>query len=396
MMPRRSLLRSVLLGLLGLSLLAAVVFVMRSTGPLAPVPVTVTTVSEATLSPSLFGIGVVEAQRSYLIGPTGAGRVLRVLVDVGDRVAAGQLLAEMDPIDLDERLRALDASLLRAGSAIAAAQAQEADLQARSELSAANQRRYADLERQGFISTGAMDSKRQELVSAEAGLRSAGANLAASRHDRERLQAERAALQQQRGNTRLLATRDSIVLSREAEPGSTVVAGQPVLRLIDPGSLRIKTRFDQGRSSALAAGLPAAVILRSDADRSLAGSVARVEMQGDSVTEERMAQIAIDSPPKGMAVGELAEVTVSLPATAPALVLPNAAIRRVGGRLGVWRLQGGELQFAELRLGQTSQDGRVQVLEGLASGDQIVVYSAKTLDADSRFSVRSSLVVERP
>jgi HlyD family secretion protein len=396
MMPRRALIRSIALALLGLSLLAAVVFVMRSTGPLAPVPVTVATVTEETLTPSLFGIGVVEAQRSYLIGPTGAARVLRVLVDVGDRVQPGQLLAEMDPIDLDERLRALDASLLRAGSAIAAAQAQEADAQARRGLAAANQRRYADLERQGFISSGAMDGKRQELVSADAGLRSAQANLAAARHDRERLQAERAALLQQRDNTRLLATRSSIVLSREAEPGSTVVAGQAVLRLIDPASLWIKARFDQARSGALAAGLPAAIVLRSMKEPPLSGSVARVDMQGDSVTEERMAQIAVDGLPAGVSVGELAEVTVSLPATAPALVVPNAAIRRVDGRLGVWRLHDGKLQFVELRLGQSSPHGQVQVLDGLASGDQIVVYSAQTLDAGSRITVRASLVAQQP
>jgi len=395
-MPRRALLRTTVLSLLGLLLVAAVVFILRSTGPLAPVPVTVATVSEDALAPSLFGIGVVEAQRSYLIGPTGASRVLRVLVDVGDRVETGQLLAEMDPVDLGERLRALDASLLRAVSMIAAAQAQETDAQARRGLSATNQRRYADLERQGFISAGAMDGKRQEFTSAEAGLRSSQANLAAAQHDRERLLAERAALVQQRGSTRLLATQRGIVSSREAEPGSTVVAGQAVLRLIDPDSLWLKARFDQGRSGGLAAGLPAAVVLRSKVDRSLSGKVARVEMQGDSVTEERMALIAIDALPAGTVVGELAEVTVTLPAAAPALVLPNAAVRRVDGRLGVWRLHDGALQFVELRLGQTSQDGRVQILDGLAAGDQVVVYSAKTLVAGSRIAVRKSLVAQTP
>ncbi|MCZ4314218.1 efflux RND transporter periplasmic adaptor subunit [Comamonadaceae bacterium G21597-S1] len=396
MMQRRSLLRSVSLGLLGVSLLAAIVFVMRSTGPLAPVPVTVATVSEATLSPTLFGIGVVEAQRSYLIGPTGAARVLRVRVDVGDQVEPGQLLAELDPIDLDERLRAIDASLRRAGSTIAAVQAQQADSQARRELAAANLRRYGDLERQGFISSGAMDGKRQELASAEAGVRSAQANLAAARHDRERLQAERAGLLQQRDNTRLLATQGGIVLSREAEPGSTVVAGQAVLRVIDPASLWIRARFDQARSGALAADLAATVVLRSKEEQPLTGRVARVEMQGDSVTEERMAQITVDALPVGTAVGELAEVSVSLPAMPSALVVPNAAIRRVDGRLGAWRLQDDSLQFVELRLGQSSLDGRIQVLDGLASGDQVVVYSAKTLDAGSRIAIRPSLVAQKP
>ena len=276
-------------------------------------------------------------------------------------------------------------------------QAQQADTQARRELAAANLRRYGDLEHQGFISSGAMDGKRQELASADAVVRSAQANLAAAQHDRERLQAERAGLLQQRDNTRLLATQAGIVLSRETEPGSTVVAGQAVLRVIDPASLWIRARFDQARSGALAAGLAATIVLRSKQEQALTGRVARVEMQGDSVTEERMAQIAVDALPAGTSVGELAEVTVSLPATPPTLVVPNAAIRRVDGRLGVWQLQDDDsLQFVELRLGQSSLDGRVQVLGGLTSGDQIVVYSAKTLDAGSRIAIRPSLVAQTP
>ena len=74
-------------------------------------------------------------------------------------------------------------------------------------------------------------------------------------------------------------------MSREAEPGSTVVAGQAVLRVIDPASLWIRARFDQARSGALAADLATTVVLRSKEQQSLTGRVARVEMQGDSVTE---------------------------------------------------------------------------------------------------------------
>ena len=88
---------------------------------------TVIEVTEGRLTPALFGIGTVEARRSYLIGPTTAGRVRKVAVDVGDTVKAGQLLAEMDPVDLDERLAALDASIARAGSAAAAVEAQRKD-----------------------------------------------------------------------------------------------------------------------------------------------------------------------------------------------------------------------------------------------------------------------------
>lgn len=383
--------RLLVLGLLGLLLLAALIFIVRRSGPFAPVRVTVVTAAETSISPGLYGIGTVEARRSYLIGPTSAGRVLRVLVDAGDRVKAGQLLAEMDPVDLQQRLDALDATQARAASASEAAQAQVADAQARRALAQANARRYQELGEKNFVSPGVVEARQQELLSAEAQLRAAQANQAAAAQDLSRLRAERAALEQQRRNTRLLATHEGVVLARDAEPGSTVVAGQAVLRLIDPTSLWLRARFDQGRSAGLAPGLPAEVVLRSQPQQPLAGQVSRVELQGDSVTEERIAQISLARLPASLAVGELAEVTLRLPPAPRSLVLPNAAIRRFEGRSGVWVLDDGHLRFAELRLGERSLDGQVRVLDGLQPGAQVLVHSEKDIDARSRIQVVAAL-----
>jgi len=87
----------------GLALLAVIVFFAFRIGPLAPVKITLVQVQKKSLSPTIFGIGGVEAQQSWLLGPLAAGRVLRIYVQVGQYVKAGQLLAEMDPLDLDER-----------------------------------------------------------------------------------------------------------------------------------------------------------------------------------------------------------------------------------------------------------------------------------------------------
>ncbi len=383
--------RLLVLGIMGLLLLAALVFSVSRSGPLAPVLVTVVTAAEASITPALYGIGTVEARRSYLIGPTSAGRVLSVLVDAGDRVKAGQLLAEMDPVDLQQRVEALEASQARAASVSEAAQAQLADAQARRALAQSNARRYQELGQKNFVSPGVVEARQQELLSAEAQVRAAQANLAAAAQDLTRLQAERAALQQQRRNTRLLATQDGVVLSRDAEPGSTVVAGQAVLKLIDPASLWVKARFDQGRSAGLAPGLAAEIVLRSRPYSLLAGQVNRVELQGDSVTEERIAQISFDQPSPGLSVGELAEVTLRLPATPRALVLPNAAIRRHQGQAGVWLLEDQQLRYAPLRLGETSLDGQVRVLDGLQPGATVVVYSEKEIGAGSRIKVVPTL-----
>jgi HlyD family secretion protein len=369
--------------------------VMRS-GPLAPTRVTVVQATEGRLTPALFGIGTVEARRSYLIGPTVAGRVRAVAVDVGDTVKAGQLLAEMDPVDLDERVAALDASVARAGSAVAAAEAQRHDAQARKELAAVNARRYVELGQQNFISAGAVEARLQEQASADAVVTAATANLAAARLDQQRLAAERGGLRRQRANVRLLAPADGVVTSRDAEPGSTVVAGQAALRLIEPSSLWVKVRLDQARSAGLAAGLPAQVVLRSNPGQALAGKVARVEAVSDSVTEERVAQVGFDQAPAGLSVGELAEVTLSLPATASAVLLPNAAIKRLQAQVGVWVIDDGTLRFAPVRIGQASLDGQVQILEGLKAGTTVIVHSEKDLGAHSRITVVGSLAGRQP
>ncbi|HNJ66694.1 MAG TPA: hypothetical protein PKW28_12425, partial [Turneriella sp.] len=89
----------IILGLV--PLVGLFVFVVLRSGPLAPVPVTVTTVEVRQVSPALFGIGAVEAKSLFKIGPNAPGRVRNVFVNVGDRVRARQLLAEMERPDLD-------------------------------------------------------------------------------------------------------------------------------------------------------------------------------------------------------------------------------------------------------------------------------------------------------
>ncbi|HCU69791.1 MAG TPA: efflux transporter periplasmic adaptor subunit, partial [Desulfomicrobium sp.] len=70
-------------------LAAAFLYAAMRSGPLAPVPVVVAEVKDMAVTPSLFGIGTVEARFTHAIGPTAAGRVRALSVHVGDRVEAG-------------------------------------------------------------------------------------------------------------------------------------------------------------------------------------------------------------------------------------------------------------------------------------------------------------------
>lgn len=376
--------RNLVLGVLAVAFLVAFGWIVTTQGPLAPVKVTVAQAVEAKIERSLFGIATVEARRSHSIGPTLAGRVARVLVDQGEAVKAGQLLAEMEPVDLDARLAAGAASAAAAGQRVQSAEAALAEAGSRAQLAKNSADRYADLRKKNFVSQEAADAKSHEAAAAQASRSAAAAALAAAKEDVRRAQSELAGTGQNRAHLRLTSPVDGIVTARLAEPGSTVVAGQAVVQVIDPTSLWLRVRIDQGRSGGLAVGLPAEVTLRSRPGEKLAGRVERVDWVGDAVTEERIANVVFDSAPAGIAIGELAEVSLRLTAIEKALAIPAAALHRQGTQSGVWQPAGGKTRFKPVTAGTISSDGLVEILQGLAAGDTVVVHSARALADGAR------------
>lgn len=362
-------------------------------GPLAPVPVTVLSVQQESITPALFGIGTVEARYAYMIGPTVAGRVRQVGVQVGDQVQAGQIVAEMDPVDLDERVSSQQAALARAQSAVLAAEAQQRDTAARKAYAESQARRYETLLQTRFVSEEGVEAKRQERHVAEAAFASASANLDAARQDIARIRADKDGMLQQRANLRLLAPVSGLVVARNAEAGTTVVAGQAVVEVIDPASLWVNVRFDQLRASGLRAGLPASIVLRSQGQGKLGGKVLRVEPRADAVTEEALAKVVFERVPETLPpVGELAEVTVLQTRLPASPVVPNAALKRRDGKTGVWLVENDKLAFVPVKTGASDLDGRVQILQGLKAGDRVVLYSQREINANSRIKIVDRLV----
>ena len=352
-------------------LLALFSYVALRSGPLAPVAMTVVTVEAKSISPALFGIGTVEARYTYKIGPTFAGRLQRLDVQVGDRVKGGQVLGEMDPVDLGDRVSSQESAFKRVEAVLREAKVRQTYAQTQLH-------RYQQLFAVRSTSEEIVATKRQELQIADAAYSAAHEDLARTRSDL-------AALVAQRANLRLIAPFDGVVAVRDADPGTTIVAGQAVVEVLDPKSLWINTRFDQISASGLAAALPAHIVLRSRSGQALSGRVLRVEPKADAVTEEMLAKVIFETQPEPLPpVGELAEVTVDLPALPAVPVIPNAAVRREGDKMGVWQIVDGNLHFTPVKLGANDLDGRVQIREGLKNGDQVVVYSEKALTTHSR------------
>ena len=366
-----------------LPLLFLFIYVAFRSGPLAPTAVTVTTVESRALTPALFGIGTVQARYTYKIGSTFAGRLKRLDVHVGDTVNAGQVLGEIDPVDMDERITAQQA-------AVKSSQAVFAQAQARLDFAQTQASRYEQLLAAQGISEESTAAKRQELAIANAAL-------AAAREDTLRIRADLEALRTLRGNLRLVAPAAGVVIAREAEPGTTVVAGQSVVEVVDPMSVWIDTRFDQVSADGLRAGLPAQISLRSRQSQALSGRLMRIEPRADAVTEETLAKVVFVAQPTALLpLGELAEVTVQLGDLPAAPTIPNAALRTVNGQRGVWKLSDGDLVFAPITLGGSDLEGHVQVLKGVKAGECVIVYSDKILSSRSRIHIVETLTRGAP
>lgn len=367
---------------------ATFVYVVLRSGPLAPVVVMTASVESRTISPALFGIGTVEARFFYKIGPTSVGRISKVYFDVGDKVRAGQILVEMDPVDIDERIAALDAAIRRADASIKTAEAQVDDALARKDYSNTQASRFEQLRESHSVSEVAVETKRQDSKVANAVLAAAQSNLVAAQQDLQRNLADRDGLIKQRNNLVLRAPVDGVIAARNAEAGTTMIAGQTIIEMIDPKNLWINARFDQIAATGLRKGLSARIALRSHGGSRVAGRVSRVEVLADSVTEENLAKVEFDTLPEPLPpIGELAEVTIALPELPASPVISNAAIQNVNGKTGVWKVENGKIHFTAVQVGASDLDGAVQVTKGLQIGDDIVIYSASRLTSTSRINV---------
>ncbi len=365
--------------LLFLAGLGAVIALILIKGPLAPVTVQVARVQKGDLQPSRFGIGTVEARRSYSIGPNRSGRLLDLRVDHGDRVTRGQLLGHMDPVDLPDRLRSAEKAIEKMEHLVLASRARMSEVEARLKLANDDARRYRELGRKKQVSADQVEAKVTEARALADQYRGAQADLDAATHDLEKAKADRDGIQALIDDLKLTSPADGLVVAREVEPGSVVMAGSPVLKIVDPGSLWVRTRIDQRSSAGLRKGLEAEMQLRKYPGRPFRGSVSRLELIADSLTAERWVDVSFRQIPEDIALGSLANVTIHLPAVEAVPWIPAAALHRQGAVTGVWVLQDDRARFRAVDTGVRTLDGKVQVTAGLAEGDEVISFSARPL-----------------
>jgi HlyD family secretion protein len=391
-------LAAVVLGLAG----GAVLVLLR------PTPVTVAAVAVRDITPAIQGVGTVEAKVVVQLGSKITGRVISVLVDQGETVKAGQVLARLEDTEHTAQVQQGEATLLRARlaiatqeaalrkaqAALAAAEAAVARVRATEALARTNAERWRQLHADGGVARVDMDARVTEAAAAIEELKNAEAQRQAAREELILLQANLETAQQdvrvaeaalataraRKADTVVTSPLDGYVVSRELEPGATVNPGTPILKIADPRTAWVTVHVDERETGGIAVGDAADISLRSLPGRTLPGRVARIRRESDRVTEQLAVDITFNERPARLTLGEQAEATIRPAGKKDAVALPLGAVIRTPDGPGVWTVVEGRLRFRKVRLGLANTGGWVEVVEGLQPGDQVVLAPGRLAD----------------
>jgi RND family efflux transporter MFP subunit len=290
--------------------------------------------------------GALAAKRDQPVGIAGSGgKVVRVLVDAGNWVRAGQVLA------------VVDRSVQTQQAAQLAAQVDAA--RANAALAQANYERALSLQGRGFVSKAEIDSKKATRDAAYAQVRVAQAQLAATRAEIGRLN--------------ITAPTSGLVLERNIEVGQIVSPGSGALfRLAEGGQMEMRAQLSQQDLPYVHVGMPATVT-PIGSSQSYSGSVWQVAPVIDP--QSRLGEVRISVPyAPSMRPGGFAEVKITAgQTTAPRL--PQSAVLSDEQGNYVYVVNGkNEVERRGITIGSISDDG-VTITAGL-SGNEPVVLSA--------------------
>jgi HlyD family secretion protein len=350
-----------------------------------PSAVLIGRVEVGTVRPETFGPGTVQSRFSVSIASRLTGTVERVLVDVGDQVSQGQILAVLDPTELQARLRAAEASVGSARQDVALAQAGLGKANADLGLARIVFERARSLVAAGALPVEDFDKAEGAFTASAASQRAARVGVAVRRAELDRLTQERQVADTVVSYTTLRSPMAAVVIRRALEPGSAVAPGTVLLQLVDPNALWVATLLDQSLSGIVKVGQTAVIHLRSGPQ--LAGHVARISFEADPVTRELEVDVALDVRPSRFAIHEEADVTIFGDAVRGLLVPLDALSRRPDGSF-VFVVEQGRARRRFVRLGVLGAS-RAQVIDGLRAGESVVLNPGAIRDGDTVVAGRS-------
>ena len=273
------------------------------------------------------------------------GEVNRVLVREGETVAAGQLLAQIDTLDLQSRLDAQAASLEEA--------------RARLTIADKNRVNNQQLLNQRFISQNAYDTTQSVY---EAGVALVNSQEAQLRIARKALE-----------DAAVRAPFAGIVARRMAHAGEKVNVDSPLFTLVDLGRMEIEAPAPAAEVPAIKVGQPATFRVDGFGERAFHGKVERINPVADANSRAITLYISVDNRDGLLKGGMFTKGQIVLDETRKSAVIPAAAVREESGQMYVFTIEGGKIARRPVQVGFTEpQQGLVEVRSGLEQGLNVV------------------------
>jgi len=295
----------------------------------------------------------VRARTETRLGFRVGGKMVSRQVEAGQRVKAGQVLAQLDAGDL------------RLGQEAAAAAAQAAATQY--ELAAAEFKRFQDLQAQGFIS--AWELERRET------------SLKATRAQAEQARAQAEVQRNQAGYAALTATAAGVITAVDAEPGAVLAAGAPVMRLAHDGPRDAVFAVPEDGVAAVRALLGRKDALQVRAWGSsvrLGATVREVAAAADPAT--RTFQVKADLGAASVQLGQTLTVAIALPPRPGVTKLPLTAVMQQQGQTAVWLVDPAAMTVKVQPIVVAGAEGNeVVVASGLTPGQVVVTAGVHVL-----------------
>ena len=252
--------------------------------------------------------GDVHARYESQLGFRVAGKIKARLVDVGAHVQAGQVLAELDPLDL--RLQ------------VASAQAAVGSAQAARDMTQSEYNRYRSLLDKHFISQTQVDAQDNALKAAQAQVKQAQATLAVAQNQAE--------------YTTLRADHTGVITTITAEAGQVVSAGQNIAMLARDGDVEVEIAVPENRIADYRIDAPATIEAWADAGKHLIGHLREISPEADRVTRTYRVRVTLDDSSATPKLGQSARVYFVDAAKAQQALIPLSALYEQAGKPAVW------------------------------------------------------------
>jgi multidrug efflux system membrane fusion protein len=322
-------------------------------------PVWVATVSHSKGTVGAAYSGEIRARHEHKAGFRVGGKITERLVDVGDKVAAGQVLMRLDPQDAALNLAAYSAQADSAESRLAK---DSADLT-----------RAEELFRKKFISQAELDQNRMLVRQSSAQLRSATA--------------QRAMAANQRGYTELRAERAGVVTAIYAEAGQTVGVSQAVLAISEAGEREIVVSVPESRVAELKPGRAMQVTAWTKPDKVYAARLRELAPDTDSVTRTYIARATILEPDDNLRLGMTATLNLSDVEGEAAIRLPLTAVTDQG-KPTVWVVDPKTERVRQRPVKLLAvEDDTALISGGLQDGERVVTAGVHMLHTDQKVRV---------